>query len=165
MSQTVLFVAAILVPVIVLTVLRVDAAMAFLSLCLGYVLVHFVSTDAISLLTTVYPHASSFSESTIKIIFLWLPVVLTIVAMFHSVHGVRVILNILPALGVGALGVILLEPLLSPGLRGALAGSSLWSQFQQAQTLVVGLSSLVSLVFLWLRRRGGKAEHKHRSKG
>ncbi len=152
---------AILAPIVVLTVLRVDAAMAFLSLCLGYVLVHFVSGDAVSLLTTFSPHASNLSQSTIKIIFLWLPVVLTTIAMFHSVKGSKVFLNILPAIGVGVLGLLLVEPSLSPGIRGALAASSYWRQFQQAQTLIVGLTSLISLVFLWTQSRSGKSDKKH----
>jgi hypothetical protein len=164
-NDTIILGIIVLAPVIVLTVLRADAAMAFLSLCLGYVLVQFVSNDAISLLTTLYPHASSVSQSTIKIVFLFVPVALTLVATFHGVKGSRIVLNLLPAIGVGVLSVVLVEPLLSPGVRGSLAGSDLWRQFQNAQTLIVSLSALISLIFLWIQRRVGKSDKKHRSKG
>jgi hypothetical protein len=166
MAHLVLLVLAVLAPVVILTILRVDAALVFLSLCLGYVLVQFVSYDAVSLVTSIFPHASSLSDNTVKLIFLLLPAVLTIIFMFHSVSGTRVILNFLPALGVGLLGVLLLEPLLSSGTRVALESSSLWHNFQQAQTLIVGASSIVSLLFLWMHRKQGHhgKSSRHHSK-
>jgi len=166
MPHLIVFGVIVLAPIGILTLLRSDAALAFLSLCLGYVLVQFVANDAVSLVTAIFPKAGTLSESTVKIIFLWLPVVLTILATFHSVKRTRLILNLLPAIGVGLLGLLLVEPLLSPGLRGAIDNSNAWRQFQQAQTLIVGLSALISLVFLWLQRRSHqKGEGSKRHKG
>ena len=166
MANSVLFLSAILLPVVVITILKVDAAVVFLSLCLGSVLVQFLSGDAVSFITTFYPHASSYSLDTMKIFLLFLPVVLTVIVMFHSIKGHKILLNLLPAIGVGALGVLLVQPLLSQGLRNSLEASSLWQHFNQAQTLIVGASSLLALLFLWMGRKGGRAkDSKNHSKG
>lgn len=162
MAHLILFASAILVPVIILTVLRIDASLVFLSLCLGEVLVQYVAGDTISLVTTFYSHTSLLSDNTLKIIILFLPVVLTAIVMIHSVKKSKLLFNIFPALGAGLLGVLLVEPLLSAGLRGSLDASSLWKHFTQAQTLVILVSAVVSLAFLWVSRRGSKSgDGKH----
>lgn len=152
MTPLVFFAIVILVPAIVLTVLRVNAAVVFLSLCLGNVLVKFMGSDAISLVTTFVPHAGQVSESTIQIGLLLLPAVLTTIFMVHSVRRVRVVLNIVPALTIGLLGLLLVEPLLSPGTQGTISQSTIWQHYTQAQSLIVGLSALISLAFLWFER-------------
>src|SRR5579872_6707721 len=107
MSPIILFAIVVIVPVVVLTLLRVNAAMVFLSLCLGSVLVMFIGSNAISFVNTFFPHASSLSENTIEIGLLLLPAVLTTIFMFHSVRKMKLILNVLPALTVGLLLVLL----------------------------------------------------------
>jgi len=159
--------AIILAPVLVLTVLRVDAVIVYLSLCLGEVLVKFIAGDAISLVSALFPHASTLSNNSTELILLFLPVVLTIVVMFHTVSGLKVPVNLIPALCTGLLGILLVEPLLTPGMRGSLQSSSLWEHFVQAQTLIVGLSALIVLVFLWVQRRSShhSSGHKSHSRG
>lgn len=154
MSPIVLLAAAIIVPVVVLTLSRVNATVVFLSLCLGSVLVQFMGTDAISAITTFFPHAGNLSESSVEIILLLIPASLTTIFMIHSVRKVKVVLNVLPALTVGLLLIILLEPLLSPGLQGTITHSNIWQQFTKAQTLIVGAAALINLALLWMERRG-----------
>jgi len=155
-------IAALLIPLVVLTVLRINAAMVFLSLCLGYVLVEFVANDADSLISFLAPDADSISASTLKLGMLFTPVVLTSIFMIFSVHGrVRVVLNALPAAGVSILGLLLAVPLLTPGLHYAIESQSLWRQISDAQAMVVGASAFASLVFLWMqRRRGERPDHR-----
>lgn len=52
MSPEFALAAIVLAPVVLLMVLRVNAALVFLSLCLGDVLVQFTANDANSFLTT-----------------------------------------------------------------------------------------------------------------
>lgn len=165
MTPLVFFAIVVLAPAVILTILRVNAAVVFLSLCLGSVLVQFMGSDGISLVTTFVPRASSFSESSIQIGLLVLPALLTTIFMFHSVRRVRVFLNILPALTVGLLVLLLIEPLLSPGLQGTITSSSLWQQYSRAQSLVVGVSALISLAYLWFDRRHAKAESSSGKRG
>lgn len=149
-------------------VLRINAALVFLSLCLGDVLVQFVASDTNSFLNTFSSsHAAqtvaSDGNSAVKLILLLLPVLLTAIFMIHTVRGSRLILNILPSAGVGLLGGLLVVPLLSAGLAHNILDSQLWSQAQRAQDLIVGMSALVCLLVLWLQRpKTGEGKHgKH----
>jgi hypothetical protein len=161
MPNNIELIIALAVPIALLTVLRINAAMVFLSLCLGYVLVQFVANDADSLISFMAPNADSISASTLKLAMLFTPVVLTSVIMLFSIHGnIRAALNILPAAGFAVLALILAVPLFTPGLRYAIQGQSLWHDVGQAQPMIVGASSFISLLFLWTQRRGFKGEEK-----
>lgn len=156
----------VLVPVVLLMVLRVNAALVFLSLCLGDVLVQFVANDTSEFLTLhadqVPQQAANAGSSTIKIVLLLLPVVLTTIFMIRTIRGPgRLALNLLPAAGVGLLGGLLVVPLLPAGLSHNILDSSLWSQVQRAQDLIVGASALVCLLVLWLQRPKSGGFRKH----
>ena len=99
----------VLAPVVLLMVFRINAALVFLSLCLGDVLVRFTANDASSFLTTFSSSHTvtsvTTSNSNIKIALLLLPVMLTSIFMIRTVQGsTRLMLNALPAAGVGLLG-------------------------------------------------------------
>jgi hypothetical protein len=170
-SSAIILGAIVLVPVVLLMILRVNAALVFLSLCLGDVLVQFVAGDANSF-TTLFSSshaAQSFasSNSGFKLILLLFPVVLTAIFMIRTMKGARLMLNILPAAGVGLLGALLVVPLLSPGLAHNIIDSSLWAQAKRAQDLIVGGSALACLLALWLQRPQGSSDkhgkHHHHS--
>jgi len=153
MPNDILLIAGLVAPVLVLTLLRINAVMVFLSLCLGEVLVHYVAGNANSLLTMFAPHLSAAMQSILQVIILLTPVVLTSVFMLFSVYGkLRTLLNILPAAGVGSLGVLLAVPLLPAGTRFAIQSGPLWAQLSKLQALIVGVSAIIGLLFLWSQR-------------
>jgi hypothetical protein len=164
MNPAITLAAIVLVPVAVLLFLRVNAALVFLSLCLGNILVQFIAPDANSFLTLFAAHVPrgvDTGNNTVKLALLLLPVVLTTVFMIRTVRGYgRLALNLLPAVGVGLLGALLVVPLLPPGLSHNIVDASLWSQVQRAQDLIVGASALVCLLVLWLQRPK-TGHHKH----
>src|SRR5665213_947093 len=171
MSPAVILAAIVLVPVVLLMVLRVNAALVFLSLCLGDVLVQFISPDAnsfFSFLSSARVTSNvSASSQTVRLVLLLLPVVLTAVFMIRTVRGsARLLLNALPSAGVGLLGALLVVPLLSAGLSHNIVHSGLWDQVQRAQDLIVGTSALVCLLVLWLQRpkTGGEGKKGKRHK-
>ena len=151
-------VALLLAPVIVLMVLRINAAMVFLSLCLGYVVMQFLSSDVQAFATLFMAHAS-VSISVMKLGLLMLPAALTALFMIGTARGVRLILNVLPALGVGYLMVLFAVPALSSGLAHAIMALSLWHQAVRLQAALVGGGALISLFFLWSSR----FRHHHES--
>jgi hypothetical protein len=163
-----IIIAAIVAPLLILTFLRINGVMVFLGLCLGAVMLKYVGSDANSVLKFALPHASgTVSKSTVDLVLLLGPAVATAVFMVFSVRGkFRMLVNILPSAGAACLGTLLAVPVLSPGLQGSLESQSLWSQLTRAQDLVVGVSALMSLLYLWTQRphhhkkeEGGK--HKH----
>src|SRR5581483_8575665 len=118
MSPMLTLAAIVLVPVAVMMVCRINAALVFLSLCLGDVLVQFVAPDASSFMGLFSGRMANADSNTIKLGLLVLPVVLTAIFMIRTVRGgVRLLLNALPAAGAGLLGALLIVPLLSPGLH------------------------------------------------
>jgi len=162
--------AIVLVPAILLMVLRINAALVFLSLCLGDVLVQFVANDTSNFLTLhanqVPQQAANAGGNTVKLVLLLLPVALTAVFMVRTIRShSRLILNVLPAAGVGLLGALLVVPLLPSGLGYNIINSSLWNQVTRAQDLIVGASALVCLLVLWLQRpkTGGGKHGKHKA--
>ncbi len=170
MTPIITLAAIVLVPVAVLLFLRINATLVFLSLCLGNVLVQFVASDATDFLSLhadqVPQPAANAGHETIKIILLLLPVLLTSIFMIRTIRGRgRLILNVLPATGVGLLGALLIVPLLPPGLSHNIVNSSLWTQVTRVQDLIVGASALVCLLVLWLQRpKSGGGEGKHAGK-
>lgn len=155
------FLAALAIPLAVLVLLRVNAALVFMSLCLGYVLVRFVADDAGSLINFIAPNKASISASALRIGMLFMPAAATTLIMVFSIRGrFRVILNTLPAAGATLLAALLTVPLLTPGLQRSIESQSLWQQLTRAQALVIGCSAIVSLFMLWTQRRSSKA-HEH----
>lgn len=148
---------ALLVPFAVITLLRINAAMAFLSLCLGYVLVELVAKDANSLVTFLAPQANSVSQTSFQLAMLLGPLAITCIITLFSINGrLKELLNILPAAAVSVLALLLAVPLLTPGLRYALQADTLWVQVNAAQSGIVGIGALISMISLWGQRRAAK---------
>lgn len=165
-SSSIILGAIVIIPLIVLMVLRINAALVFLSLCLGDVLIQFVAGDTnyfISFLSSnsVSQSLPSANDHIIKIGLLLLPVILTSIFMIHTVKGIRLILNILPAAGVGLLGGLLTVPLLTSSLSKSIVSSSLWVQATRAEDLIVGASALICLLAIWLQRPKSGHTDKH----
>ncbi|HSW74813.1 MAG TPA: hypothetical protein VLG16_02995 [Candidatus Saccharimonadales bacterium] len=153
MPHDVLLLTILIAPVVLLMFFRVNAVLVFLSLCLGEVLVRYVAGNANSLLTFVAPNVPPNILNVLQVAVLLAPVVLTSMFMIGTVHGKgKLVLNILPAVGVGLLGVLLAVPLLPPGQRFGIESQDLWAQLTKLQALIVGASAFVGLVFLWAQR-------------
>jgi len=146
-------------PVLVLMILRINATLVFLSLCLGYVLMQFLGADTQSFAETFMTHAA-MSTNVMKLVLLLFPAVFTALFMIFTVRGAKLIVNILPAVAVGCLTVLLVVPLLPPGTSHAITGLTLWQQAVRLQALIVGAGSLISLLFLWLQRPRRSGDEK-----
>lgn len=150
-----------LAPVVVLTLLRANAATAFLALCLGNVLGVYVANDAVELLRGYIAPNSQFTESFITLVLLWLPVVLVAIFMARTVSPKQRLLNLLPALAVGSLGLLLSVPFLTPDLQSAVEADKTWQQFVSYQAAVVAAGTVISLALLRMR---GKTDEGHKGK-
>lgn len=165
MNHNIALIVALAIPAIVFVVLRVNASMVFLSLCLGAVLVQYVASEANTMMHLMTAHVSPISTSSLQLILLVAPAVVTTVVTVFSVHGrMKNLVNIFPALAASALAMLLAVPLLPPGLRNNLEGQAAWHYLSNAEALVVGVGALVSLVFLWSQRSFFK-QHDRRRKG
>lgn len=151
------------VPIVLLTVLRVNAMLVFLSLCLGSVLVQFVGDDAANTIGIIMSDGTT-STQAVSLFLQFTPAVLTTVCMIRTVKGkTKQMLNFLISIAVGSLIMLLAEPLLPANLQSALVDSQVWLYLQKLQVLIITLGAIFSLFFLWLQRpRGGKEEKHHK---
>ncbi len=147
-----LLVGIIAVPVILMTVLRINAPLVFLSVCLGNVLLQFVGKEAVYFVNLLLPSNTVASKMTVQLALVLIPVVLTMIFMIKSVKGNRVLLNILPAVGASFLLLFIVKPILSLNVNGQIEASTLWAPIEQMQELIIGASSLLCLFFLWIQR-------------
>lgn len=165
MDPLIILVAMLAAPVVIIMALRINAAQIFLSLCLGNVLVQFIGQDAGTILASTSARAPGLpaNQSYINLALLLLPVLLTMLIMIHSVRGTaKLAYNFLPALGVGLLLTLLAVPLLSAGLTGSITGLPLWRELANLQTLILSVSTLLCLLFMWMQRpKPSKDDGKH----
>jgi hypothetical protein len=163
MSHDFVLIVALAVPLLLFVVLRVNAAMVFLSMCLGAVLVDHVGTEAITMLGLFTPKANTASQTTINLCLLLIPAVVTAVFTALSVHGrAKVTLNIVPAAAASMLAVLLVVPELPRGLMFSLMNQQTWRVLSNAEALVIGAGALVSLFFLWTQRRNFRHHDKRK---
>jgi hypothetical protein len=163
MSYDLILILALALPVLIFVTLRVNAAMVFLSVCLGAILVEQVGTQAIEMTGLFTPKEYSASQTTINLVMLLAPAVLTTIVTAFSVHGrIKVALNLVPATAASMLAVLLAVPMLSRGLAFNLMSQQTWHILYNAEALVVGAGALVSLFFLWTQRRSFRKHDKRK---
>jgi len=159
--------ALVLLPVIVIAILRVNGAIAFMSLCLGSVLVTYTSGDVTSIFGSFSAsHNSLTTNQWVQLSLLVIPFLLTVLFTRRSVKGGKKVTNILPALATGLLFALLIVPLLPADAQHQIHHLQAWTQLDDAQTGVILGGAFFSLVFLLFTHRAhgeeeGKKKHKH----
>jgi hypothetical protein len=150
------------VPLLAVVLLRVNGAIAFMSLCLGSVLVTYTSSDVDTVFTNFAKKNALITNQWIQIALLAIPFVLTILFTRGSVKGAKKVINLLPAAATGLLCALLVVPLLPMKLQRQIHQQQVWHQLSNAQTAVILGGALFSLMFLLFthRRRKGEEEGK-----
>jgi amino acid transporter len=159
-----------LVPLLAILVLRVNGAIAFMSLCLGSVLVTYTSNDVDGVLTSMSTGSTRLTVNQwSQLGLLIVPLLLTILFTRRSVKGAKKLTNFLPALAASLLAVLLVVPLLPADLQRQIHGQAVWTQLNNAQTAVILGGATFSLIFLLFTHRPkpaaaaeeGKKKSKH----
>jgi len=155
-----------LVPTLAILLLRVNGAIAFMGLCLGSVMVTYVSSDVNGILTSFSASKNTLTTSQwAQMGLLVIPFLLTILFTRGNVHGSKRFTNFLPALATGLLFTLLTVPLLAANVQRHIHKLSVWHQLDSLQTAVILGGAVFSLAFLLLTHRkshGDEAKHgKH----
>ena len=163
MSHNLVLIIALGLPTLLLVGLRANAAMVFLSVCLGSVLVDHVASEANTLMHLFTSKPNQISQMTLQLILLFVPALVTTIVTALSVHGrLKVVLNFVPAAAASMLLVILAVPMLPKGLMYSLESQQTWRILWDSEALVIGAGALVSLFFLWTQRRNFRRHDKRR---
>ncbi|MEO5627365.1 MAG: hypothetical protein ABIQ89_00550 [Candidatus Saccharimonadales bacterium] len=157
--QNIALILAIIIPAALLILLRTNAAIVFLSLCAGALLVKFAGNEA-SLVGSAIGNNSLVVSQYFEVALLLLPVLLSAILLRKSMSGPKGVLNLLPAVAVGLVGVLLAVPLLPSTPQNAITSLNGWSMLEQSKEIVVVAGALVSLIALWVTHPKGHGRHK-----
>jgi hypothetical protein len=162
MANLIILALLVIVPVLLVMLLRANAAITFMGLCVGSVLVTYTTEDVTSIASGLSSHPGATITRWVQLLLLTLPFLLTCWFTRHSVKGSRQLFNLLPALAGGLLFTLLVVPLLAPSLQHALEHQTLWHELDSLQTAVVLGGAVLSLIFILSAHRSlRKAEAKH----
>lgn len=155
---------AIGLPVLVILLLRSDAPVVFLSLCAGALLVQYAGGDT-QLASKAAANSNVVVEQYFQLGLLLAPVVLTTFLLRKTMKPGNFIFSLLPAIGVGLVGVLLAVPLLPNAVSDAITKTSGWAMLQENKEVVVAASIVASLVALWVAHLSAKAAKKRHHRG
>lgn len=143
----------ILAPLAITFFLKSNAALAFLALCAGFVLITFASADIGNLTKNLSIQVNS---STLNLVLLIAPFALTLLLTPKAFSGqVRKLLQCVCALCAGGLLALIAVPLLSESVRLNFASSWGWINLQKLQTPLIAGGIVLSLLLVWF----GKSSH------
>ncbi len=147
--QNIALLVAIAAPVLVVLLLRANAAVVFLSLCAGAVLVQFAGNEA-GLVGSAIGNNSDVVNQYFQFALLVLPAVLSTIFTTKSMSGPKTFVNVLPAIALGIVGVILAVPLLPSGPQDTITSLSGWTLLMNSKEFVVVVGVFVSLASFWM---------------
>lgn len=149
--------ALVLVPAAVIVLLRVNGAIALMSLCLGSVLIAYTATDVEGVLTSFAAKNSGLAVNQwTQLGLLVAPFLLTVLFTRGSVNGSKKLTNVLPAVATGLLFALLIVPLLSASLQRNIHSQPAWNQLSNLQTAIILSGAAFSLLFLLFTHRTRK---------
>ncbi len=148
MLPLIILISLLVVPVLIIMLFRSNAAIVFLALCAGIVLQQFMGANATLVLQAAVPHSSIIYQKILTLTLLLLPALVAIVRLRKKVTGLRLVLNILPALLTAAVMAIVIVPVLSDITRQNVMHTRLWSILDGANDLLVGGGVLLSMLLL-----------------
>lgn len=161
MTYLIVLAALAFAPLLVVTALRVNGAIAFMSLCLGSVLVTYTSGDVTSVFGSFSASKNTLTTNQwVQLGLLVVPFLLTILFTRGSVKGAKKFTNVLPALATGLLFALLLVPLLPADVQRQIHAEQPWRELSNAQTAVILAGAFFSLVFLLFTHRARGEEEK-----
>lgn len=152
----------VLLPLVLMLVLRSHGAIAFMSLCLGSVLVTYAAPDITDFLTEFMNFGVLVTEQWVKIGLLVVPLLFALIFTRKSVTGGKQLFNFLPALATGLLLALLVIPLLPSDLQESVEANDVWGTLTNLRTAVLLGGAFFSLTFLLMTSRPAKHEDKHK---
>lgn len=164
MTYLLVLAALALLPVLAIVLLRVNGAIAFMSLCVGSVLVAYAASDVTDLITSFSAKGALDIGQWVRLALLVVPFVVAVLFARGSVRGHKRFINILPALASGLLFALLVVPLLPAGVQRQVQHLGVWHQLSSLQTAVILGGAAFSLVFLLFTHRAHGDDEKHHGK-
>ncbi len=151
--------AMIVSPLLITFLLKSDAALSFLVLCLGFVL----STSVIGDLKHLLSQTNlSVTESTLGLILILTPFLLTMLITRKSAgKGFKFALHLITAASAGCLLALSLGPVINTSTLINLFDSQVWRQLDNFQSIIIGVGAITSLMLVWTKALKKSSKKKH----
>jgi hypothetical protein len=138
----------ILLPAALTYFLKSDAALAFLALCGGFAATTLSGSDIQHLVGQT--KVTSLTSNNVELTLLAVPLLFTLFFTFKAVSGkARRYLSLIPALCAGGLLAVVAGPMFNDVLNASVTDSQFWSKLKDAQSFIVGVGLLASLLLIW----------------
>lgn len=152
----------VILPFLLITILKANGAVAFLSVCLGSVLATIVAPDATDVITAVTRGSELTTLQWVQVALLTVPLLVSVFFTRRSVRkGGKLVLNWVNALAASCLFAVLMVQYLPSGVQTELQHVMLWRQLNNLETTVLIVGSITSLLFFLLSRPHENHDKKH----
>lgn len=120
-----------------------------------------MSKDLVGALKGYIAPPTDITDTIAALILLWLPVVLVAIFMMKTIASKQRIVNALPALAVGLLGVLLTVPFLPIEMQSGIRDTQWYGYIETYKALIVIAGTVISLGLLRMRKRNDAHAKKH----
>jgi hypothetical protein len=155
----------ILLPAVLTFILKSNAAIAFLALCGGFAAITLSGSDIDHLVGQT--KITSLTSNNVDVALLLVPLLLTLLLTLRSVTSKNSrYFSLIPALCAGGLLAAVAGPMFNDILQTSVTASPFWKQLKDAQSYIVGVGLLGSLLLVWTsgfshgKSRGHGKKHK-----
>ena len=146
-------------PLILTFFLKSNAALGFLTLCLGFVLTTSVIGDLKHLLSE---QNLTVTNETLAIALVLVPFLLTLLLTRKSAgKDLAFGLQLVASIFAGGLLALTIGPLLTSADQFNITSSAIWSNLVKSQAVIIGIGSLLSLFLVWFSSGSKKHSKKH----
>ncbi|HET7827795.1 MAG TPA: hypothetical protein VFK97_02930 [Candidatus Saccharimonadales bacterium] len=149
----------VLWPAVLTYLLKSNAASAFLALCGGFTLFTLSGSEVVQLIGKT--RITSLTSNNVDLALLVLPVLLTLLLTYKSITAKNSrYFQLIPALCAGGLLATVAGPMLSSALSIDFSQSQAWGHLRNAQTYIVAVGLISSLLLLWTGHSRHSSKHK-----
>ena len=161
MVGTIVFICLALVPILLVVLFRANGTTTFLSVCLGYLLAHFVSADVVEGLAMFVKLDKLIVGDYLQLALLVLPVLLVLLFSKGSSHGgLNKFVHLLPGIAAGFLLALLAVEFMPNDLQADVKAWHYWRVLSNLQTGIVLFGAFFGLTHLFLDRPKHEGHHK-----
>ena len=155
-----LLIVLILGPLALYLLFKSNAALSFLALCAGVVVVSYGGNDINSAIKAV--GLGPYSTSAVELVLIIAPLALTLIVTKKTVASrSKAYFQGVTALCAGGLLALSTVPLLTETMQTSFANSQIWLNLQKIQAAVVGVGVLCALVLTWSKSLKKSKSKKH----
>lgn len=156
----ILLAAMVFGPLAIGLLLKSNAAMGFLALAVGSVVVTYGGSDISSTIKQI--GLGPYSTSAVELVLLITPLVITLLLTRKAVaKRSKYQFQAVAALAAGGLLALAAVPLLTDTMQISFASSQAWIDLQKIQATVVGVGALCSLLLIWFTSKKHSKSKKH----